>query len=99
MAEACCFSGNYIPRQVRNFCLFHLHDFCSVLTAPNWPGPLEGIRLEEHLPIEELAGTAPSFSKQEKKPYFAKTKGWRKRKYAQLIWLYQVNTQYAPNIL
>lgn len=59
----------------------------------------EGIRLEEHLPIEELAGTAPSFSKQEKNPYFAKTKGWRKRKYAQLIWLYQVNTQYAPNIL
>lgn len=42
VAEACCLSGNYAPRQIRNFCPFLLHGFCSALTAPNQPGPLRG---------------------------------------------------------
>lgn len=29
------FQEIYIPRQIRNFCLFLLHGFCRVLNAPN----------------------------------------------------------------
>lgn len=48
-----------------------------------------GIRMEKSLPVGELTGTTPCFSKQEKKiSYFAKTKAWGERKYAQFNWLH-----------
>lgn len=83
------FFRKYAPRQIRNFCPF----FCMVSVVFSLVqtslAHSEGIRLEECLPVGELTGTTPCFSKQEKKiPYFAKTKGWGKRKYAQLNWLY-----------
>lgn len=89
MAEACCFSGNMLQGRSG----ISAHSFCMVSVVFSLVqtslAHSEGIRLEECLPVGELTGTTPCFSKQEKKiPYFAKTKGWGKRKYAQLNWLY-----------